>query len=36
MNVSNDTPSVNYVEYFSKQLPIDLAKMAVLRDELEV
>ena len=36
MNVSDDTPSVNYVEYFSKQLPIDLAKMAVLRDELEV
>ena len=36
MNVSNDTPSMNYVEYFTKQLPIDLASMAALRDELAV
>jgi hypothetical protein len=36
MNVSNDTPSMNYVEYFTKQLPIDLANMAALRDELAV
>ena len=36
MQVSNDTPSLNYVEYFTKQLPIDLANMAMLRDELAV
>jgi hypothetical protein len=36
MNVSNDTPSMNYVEYFTKQMPIDLANMAALRDELAV
>ena len=36
MNVSNDTPSMNYVEYFTKQLPVDLANMAALRDELAV
>jgi len=36
MNVSNDTPSMNYVEYFTKQLPVDLASMAALRDELAV
>jgi chromosome segregation ATPase len=36
MNVSNDTPVLNYVEYFTKQLPIDLANMASLRDELAV
>ena len=33
-NVSNDTAAVNYVDYFTKQLPKDLAAMAVLRDEL--
>jgi uncharacterized protein YecE (DUF72 family) len=27
---------LNYVEYFTKQLPIDLATMAALRDELAV
>jgi uncharacterized protein related to proFAR isomerase len=36
MNVSNDTPALNYVEYFTKQLPVDLANMAALRDELAV
>jgi hypothetical protein len=34
MNISNDTPALNYVEYFTKQLPVDLATMAALRDEL--
>ena len=36
MQVSNDTPALNYVEYFTKQLPVDLANMAMLRDELAV
>jgi len=36
MQVSNDTPALNYIEYFTKQLPIDLATMAALRDELAV
>ena len=36
MNISNDTPALNYVEYFTKQLPVDLANMAALRDELAV
>jgi len=36
MNISNDTPALNYVEYFTKQLPVDLATMAALRDELAV
>ena len=34
MNVSNDTPPMDYVNYFTKQLPIDLANMTSLRDEL--
>ena len=34
MNVSNDSPTVNYVDYFTKQFPKDLAEMATLRDEL--
>ena len=34
MNVSNDNPATNFVDYFTKQLPIDLAQMATLRDEL--
>jgi chromosome segregation ATPase len=34
MQVSNDTPALNYIEYFTKQMPIDLANMAALRDEL--
>ena len=37
MQVSNDTPAaLNYVEYFTKQLPIDLAALAKLRDELAI
>ncbi len=35
MNISNDSPSMDYVQYFTKQLPQDLAKMAALKDELE-
>ena len=35
MNIANDTTPVNYVDYFTKQLPVDLANMAALRDELE-
>ena len=36
MEISNDTSgSVDYVKYFTDQLPIDLARMAALRDELE-
>ena len=34
MNISNDNPAVDYVQYFTKQFPQDLAKMAALRDEL--
>ena len=34
MNIANDTTPVNYVDYFTKQLPVDLANMAALRDEL--
>lgn len=34
MNVSGDTPGVDYVAYFTKQFPQDLARMAALRDEL--
>lgn len=34
MQISNDTAALNYVDYFTKQLPIDLATMAALRDEL--
>jgi hypothetical protein len=36
MNISNDTPALNYVDYFTKQLPADLAAMATLRDELAI
>ena len=36
MQVSNDSAAVNYVDYFTKQFPIDLANMAALRDELAV
>ena len=36
MNISGDTPGVDYVAYFTKQLPKDLAAMAALRDELAV
>lgn len=34
MNISGDTPGVDYVDYFTKQFPKDLAAMAALRDEL--
>ena len=34
MNISNDIPPTDFVDYFTKQLPIDLANMAALRDEL--
>jgi chromosome segregation ATPase len=34
MNVSNDKPAMDYVQYFTEQLPQDLARMAKLRDEL--
>ena len=36
MNVANDNPGINYVDYFTKQLPRDLAAMAQLRDELAI
>jgi len=35
MNVFNDSPQIDYVNYFTNQLPKDLAAMAQLRDELE-
>ena len=34
MNVFNDSPQIDYVDYFTNQLPKDLAAMAQLRDEL--
>jgi hypothetical protein len=34
MNIINDQPSVDYLTYFTEQLPKDLAAMAQLRDEL--
>lgn len=34
MNISNDTPAVNFVDYFTKQFLTDLGNMANLRDEL--
>lgn len=35
-SISNDSaPTVDYVSYFTKQFPKDLAQMAALRDELE-
>lgn len=34
MNVANDAPQMDYVKYFTEQLPRDLAAMAALRDEL--
>lgn len=36
MNIANDAPGVDYVTYFTEQLPRDLAQMAALRDELAV
>ncbi len=34
-SISNDGGPVDYIAYFTKQLPVDLARMAALRDELE-
>lgn len=34
MNIINDQSTTDYVDYFTKQLPKDLAAMAALRDEL--
>ena len=34
-NISNDGGPIDYIAYFTKQLPQDLARMAELRDELE-
>jgi chromosome segregation ATPase len=36
LNISNDTPPTDYIDYFTRQLPVDLANMAKLRDELAV
>ena len=36
MNISNDTPNMDYLSYFTTQMPKDLAAMAALRDELSV
>ena len=36
MNISNDTPSMDYLAYFTTQMPKDLAAMAALRDELAI
>jgi len=37
MNIQNDSAAaVDYVTYFTKQLPQDLAAMAALRDELAI
>ena len=34
MNIANDSAPTDYIAYFTKQLPQDLATMAALRDEL--
>jgi ribonuclease Y len=34
MNIVNDNPGVDYLAYFTTQMPKDLAQMAALRDEL--
>lgn len=34
MNITNDGAQTDYITYFTKQLPQDLASMAALRDEL--
>jgi len=36
MNVSQDNSPVDYLNYFTNQLPRDLAQLAALRDELAV
>lgn len=35
MDIANEKKPVDYLAYFTKQLPRDLAAMATLRDELE-
>ena len=35
-NTSNDSAPVDYVKYFTDQLPHDLARLAALRDELAI
>jgi len=35
-NTSNDSAPVDYVKYFTDQLPHDLARLATLRDELAI
>lgn len=38
MNISNDAGGIDssrFIDYFTKQMPLDLAQMAALRDELE-
>ena len=34
MNISNDNPSVDPIEYITKQLPKDLVQLLQVRDEL--
>ena len=36
MNIINDTPGMDYLTYFTTQMPKDLASMAALRDELAI
>ena len=36
MIVANDIPQMDYIDYFTRQLPLNLASMAALRDELVV
>ena len=36
MNISNDNPSVDPIEYITKQLPKDLVQLLQVRDELAV
>ena len=35
MDIANEKKPVDYLAYFTKQLPRDLAALATLRDELE-
>jgi hypothetical protein len=36
MIVANDIPQMDYIDYFTRQLPLNLASMAALRDELVI
>jgi chromosome segregation ATPase len=36
MHIINDTPGMDYLTYFTTQMPKDLAAMAALRDELAI